>query len=164
MLICWGCKAQHVFKLKPDWFDTSYSKGFLVSVNKERNTCLIKPIVRMEIHIYRNKPCSTVYKWQGVDTCSIGWYYHSSGDYDSSKKYGPCGYNGLYVAYGSEYKGDTTINYDCETGTYELFKTSYFIPTKNKKNGAGAGYELKENEYFGEEGEWIHEPFIFICI
>lgn len=121
----------------------------------------IKPIIKMLITVEKQTPCSTLYVWNGDSKDSLGLYSTIS-HYDSTKSYGPCGYNEIYVGFPSKYKGDTIINQNCESWESSTFKELFFIPNKKKKHKLGNQYELKRQEFFGEMDTWNKPPFI-IC-
>lgn len=155
-------------QLRPDKYDTSYVSGYIVSVNIGYKYSSIKPIIKMQVYVDKQLPCSTVYVWNGASKDSLGidnkgMYWSESEKYDSTQNYGPCGFNGMASAYWSTYKGDTVISYDCESSTYGLYKELYFIPNKNKKHKLGKSYELKEFDYYGEIDTWIKPTIIIGC-
>ncbi len=158
MIICNDCYGQ----LKADKYDTSYADKYLVSIDILDRQNLIKPIIEMQIYVRRQTPCSTVYRWLGKSTDSVGWYSTSS-DEDTTKDYGPCGYSGISMMYYSTYKGDSIIEYGCESYSYGLFKNLYFIPDKKKKRKLGKPYELKKEDHIGIMGKWVNPSFIILC-
>ncbi len=157
-LFCLSLSGQ-IKKLSTDRYDTLYRKGFLVE-NKNRDVTM-RPIIKMEIMVTKEAPCSTVYRWEGKKKEGDGWYSYSSPSDTSMKS--PCGSNGFSMGYMSEYKGDSVVDYNCASYEYSTYKTEYFIPNKKKKNNKGEKHELNEGELYGEMGDWEQHSLIIIC-
>ncbi len=162
MIVCSACYGQ----MDKDRYDTTYWDYYLVTIDSLSGNALIKPIIEMTVNVTKEVPCSTVMIWYGESKDSLGSYWSVS-DYDSTKSYGPCGYNGISTGQlFAKYKGDTIIDTGCRTWSSETFKTMYFIPDKKKKHKIGKQYILKKEDHIGVMDKWVHpKPSLFyLCI
>jgi len=138
--------------------------GYLVGYDSTKNFWYVQRIYKVETYqLLNNLPCSTVYYWHSDNKDSTGWYSHGE-KYDSSKDYGPCGYSGIFMAFSSEYEGDSIVSHDCWRSSFSLYKTEYYQPAKSKEWELGEKYELKPNEHFADYKLWYPKPFIIMCV
>lgn len=136
------------------YFPPDTTIGFIIKGTGDE--VFLFPAIKTQISYEVAKPCKEYYHWSGK-----GWYEYKEPGCDTKSKDDPCHVGCFYLAFPSEYKGDSILDTNCKTFEMGAKDVHYYKTDKTKK--MGDEYIIQKGERFGIKQEWPAKYGFIIC-